>query len=208
MDFKIRTITAFYVGLLLFFLGSCKNSVYNPKPRTYPKIVFPEKSYTRLNSGTCPFSFEAPLYSKLEKDSTFFNDKIENDCWFNLVFPEFNGSLYCSYFPIQNPKELEKHVKDAYKLVREHHVKADFIDEFPILKPNKIFGMIYSIEGPSASPFQFYLPDSAQHFLRGSLYFNSRTNPDSLAPILNFVRIDLSHLINTFEWTVKKEQKK
>jgi hypothetical protein len=68
--------------------------------------------------------------------------------------------------------------------------------------------MIYSIEGPSASPFQFYLTDSAQHFLRGSLYFNSRTNPDSLAPILNFVRIDLSHLINTFEWTVKKEQKK
>jgi gliding motility-associated lipoprotein GldD len=148
------------------------------------------------------------LYSKLEKDSTFFNDKIENDCWFNLVFPGFNGSLYCSYFPIQNPKELEKHIKDAYKLVREHHVKADFIDEFPILKSNKIFGMIYSIEGPSASPFQFYLTDSAQHFLRGSLYFNSRTNPDSLAPILNFVRIDLSHLINTFEWTVKKEQKK
>jgi len=197
---------AYYLGLLLFVFVTCKNSVYNPKPRMYPKIDFPVKSYARVTNGTCPFSFEAPLYSNLVRDSTFFNEKIENDCWFNLVFPELNGSLYFSYFGLKNSKDLEKHIKDAYKLVREHHVKADFIDEFPISKPNKVFGMLYAIEGPSASPFQFYLTDSSQHFLRGALYFNSRTKPDSLAPILNFVRIDLSHLINTLEWTDKTKK--
>jgi hypothetical protein len=108
MDFKIRIITAFYFGLLLFFLGSCKNSVYNPKPRTYPKIVFPEKSYTRVSSGTCPFSFEAPLYSKLEKDSTFFNDKIENDCWFNLGLSGIQWQPLLFLFPHPKPKRIRK----------------------------------------------------------------------------------------------------
>ena len=184
---------AYYLGLLLFVFVTCKNSVYNPKPRMYPKIDFPVKSYARV-----------AIFD--ENGNKVFNEKIENDCWFNLVFPELNGSLYFSYFGLKNSKDLEKHIKDAYKLVREHHVKADFIDEFPISKPNKVFGMLYAIEGPSASPFQFYLTDSSQHFLRGSLYFNSRTKPDSLAPILNFVRIDLSHLINTLEWTDKTKK--
>lgn len=65
--------------------------------------------------------------------------------------------LYFSYFGLKNSKDLEKHIKDAYKLVREHHVKADFIDEFPISKPNQVFGMLYAIEEPAHLLFNFTL---------------------------------------------------
>ena len=48
--------------------------------------------------------------------------------------------------------------------------------------------------------FQFHITDSSSHFLRGALYFNIATKNDSLAPIINFVKIDMIHLINTLEW--------
>jgi len=46
----------------------------------------------------------------------------------------------------------------------------------------------------------FYLTDEAEHYFRGALYFNTRSNPDSLAPVIKFVKEDLGQLIATFKW--------
>ena len=42
--------------------------------------------------------------------------------------------------------------------------------------------------------------DSANHFLRGSLYFLHVPNPDSIAPALEHVTKDVVHLIETLKW--------
>ncbi|MEL6972389.1 MAG: hypothetical protein AAFO02_19640, partial [Bacteroidota bacterium] len=65
---------------------------------------------------------------------------------------------------------------------------------------NGVSGIAFDIDGPAASPFQFFLTDSTQHYVRGSLYFNTKTRADSLAPVIDFVRTDILHLIETFEW--------
>ena len=52
----------------------------------------------------------------------------------------------------------------------------------------------------AASAVQFYVTDETSHFLRGSLYFNSPPNADSLAPVITFVKDDMMHLLNTFQW--------
>ena len=39
--------------------------------------------------------------------------------------------------------------------------------------------MVYTFQGSTATPMQFYLTDSLNHFVRGALYFNSAQN-DSL----------------------------
>ena len=99
-------------------------------------------------------------------------------------------------------ENFEKLRNDAFSLANKHNIKANYIDELPIEKPNGVRGFVFNIEGPVASPFQFYLTDvEDQHFLRASLYFNTQARPDSLAPVLDFVKTDLMHLINTFEWT-------
>jgi gliding motility-associated lipoprotein GldD len=82
----------------------------------------------------------------------------------------------------------------------EHNKKATFIDEVRFEKPNSVSGFIFNLEGPVATPFQFFMSDSTEHFLRGALYFNTQIRPDSLAPLYEFVKQDISHMINTFAW--------
>ena len=95
---------------------------------------------------------------------------------------------------------MEKLHSDAFTLAGKHNIKADYIDEIKIQKPNHVSGFLFDIEGAAASPFQFYLTDSTKHFMRGSLYFNTESRPDSLQPVFEFMKKDIMHLINTFEW--------
>ena len=85
-------------------------------------------------------------------------------------------------------------------MANEHIVKANYIDELPIRTGHGVEGMTFDLEGPVASPFMFYLSDKEQHYFRGALYFNAKSNPDSLAPVIKFVKEDINHMINTFKW--------
>ena len=189
------------LSLLFSLLAlSCNHNEYAPKPRMYPKINYPEYKMIDLKKSYCPFFFKIPNYWEFVKDTSFFGEKPLHECWFNLEMKIFNGTLHCSYFDVENKEELNKYLKDAYKLAKKNQLKANYIDEIPIEKPNHVSGMLYNIEGPSASPFQFYLTDSLNHFFRGSLYFNSTPKPDSMMPITDFVKKDLMALLNSFEW--------
>ncbi|MDR2937387.1 MAG: gliding motility lipoprotein GldD, partial [Prevotellaceae bacterium] len=61
-------------------------------------------------------------------------------------------------------------------------------------------GYIYEIGGNAASNAQFYVTDSTRHFLRGSLYFNTHPNVDSLQPVIEYITEDIYHLIETTKW--------
>lgn len=111
-----------------------------------------------------------------------------------------NAKVYCTYKQLESRKALGKSVEDSYKFVKDHLMKADYIDEFPVKKSNGVSGMIYEIEGPTATPFQFYLTDSLHHFLRGALYFNSHIDQDSLKPYYDFVKEDIIEMVNSFNW--------
>lgn len=193
-----------FLVLLQVLIGGCENPSYMPKPRTYPKIKFPKKEYQAFNESYCPFQFSFPTYAIIEKDTSFFDEKPVNECWYNINFNSLNGKIYCTYYPISNLTELEKNIKDSYKLASQHQEKANYIDELPIRKPNHVSGIVFDIQGPAACPFQFFLTDSTHHFLRGALYFNTKTKPDSLAPFYNFLKTDIMELINTFEWKATK----
>lgn len=178
---------------------SCKEQVYNPKPRTYPKVVLPEKKYINYKPVECSFNFSIPVYAEYEKDSIFL-DTLAGPCWFNIYYKDFNAKLHCTYNQVNNKESLNKCIQETYRLVKGHLIRAEYIDEYPVQKPNKISGIIYEIEGPSATPFQFYLTDSTRHFIRGSLYFNTKINPDSLAPYYAFTKQDVVEMINSFQF--------
>ena len=187
------------LALLLFLLSCGDGEVFTPKPRAFPKIEYPDRSYQKFDANYCQFTFLYPSYATVEQDTSFFDEKPADPCWFNMVMPVFNAKVYCSYYPIEG--NFEKLQNDAFNLASKHNIKADYIDELPIEKPNGVKGYVFDIEGAVASSFQFYLTDEEKHFLRGSLYFNTQARPDSLAPVLNFVKEDLMQMINTFEWT-------
>lgn len=183
------------------FFQSCEEITYTPKPRSFPKIDFPKKKYRLFDQGSCDFTFEIPNYMVITQDTNFFEEKPSHPCWYDLDIPGLNSRIYLSYAVPGAPKSFDELRSGAHDLANKHNIRASYIDEFPVKTPKDVKGIVFNFEGPSATPFQFYLTDSLhQHFLRGSLYSNSEVRPDSLAPVFDFLKEDIMHMINTFEW--------
>ena len=201
MSRTIKLTVTFLSAVILISLTGCgQGEAPIPKPRAYPRVDFPVKDYQRFQRDVCPFHFMMPKYSKVIKDSLFFDEAPLHECWLDLAFPQLNGRIHLSYYPIEDLSHFEKLRRDAFELARKHQTMANYIDELPVEKENNVSGFIFEIEGPVASPFQFYLTDSTTHFLRGSLYFNTKADPDSLEPVYEFVKQDIARMIESFEW--------
>ena len=171
---------------LLFF--SCSDN-YTPKPRGLLKVDLPHKDYAGIDVD-CAFTFEKPAYSILKK--------ITQDCFYNLEFPHQNGVLHITYLPLVD--NLVEHIEQSRALAYQHSMRADAISESVYINGEyKVYGLLYDYEGVTATAAQFYLTDSANHFFRGALYFNTEVT-DSLLPINNFLKEDIKHIIETFKW--------
>ena len=192
-------VTGFMIVVFsLLFLISC-NSSYTPKPKGYFRIEFPEKKYQLFDQPGYPYTFEYPVYANIVKDTVFFGEATENPWWININFPSFNGRIYVSYKSI-GKNSIDKLLNDAFNLTNKHTSKAYSIDESRIETPNQIHGMLFNVGGNVATANQFFLTDSAKHFLRGALYFDATPNEDSLGIVNLFLQEDMKHMINTFHW--------
>ncbi len=60
--------------------------------------------------------------------------------------------------------------------------------------------MIYDLKGDVASAVQFFMTDSSRSFSQGIPVFQLRPNRDSLNPVIEFLREDIMHLIETTQW--------
>ncbi|MFK7933485.1 MAG: hypothetical protein AB8G22_08240 [Saprospiraceae bacterium] len=188
------------IVLIAVIFTSCEEPIYTPKPRAFPKINFPEAAnYQQFDQDFCEFTFQYPDYVKVIQDKTFFEDTPPNACWFDLQVPALESKIHFTYYPIEKSADFQQLREDAFRLAQEHNKKANYIDELPIQK-EKVSGYVFDIDGEVASPFQFYLTDSTQHFLRGALYFDAQARPDSLAPAYDFMKKEILKMIDTFEW--------
>ena len=189
-----------YVFLVLIVMTCKENDVPLPKMRMYPKVDFPAHKYTQYDTSSCVFTFKYPVYTKIVKDQYIFDGKPMSDCWFNIDNAKLNYTLHCSYYPIDKTMNMTKMINDAFNIAGKHNTKASFRNEKLIQNANGIEGLYFDIEGPVASPVQFFLTDNTSHFFRASLYFNAKVNPDSTQIVLDFVKADIDTLIQTFRW--------
>jgi len=187
--------------LLAFFAVGCEDFVPVPKPRAYPRVIFPEKEYQPFDQSYCHFTFEIPKYAVVEQDTTYFEKRPESDCWFNIHVPSLNAQIHCSYYPVTGRTRLDELVQDAFTMAQKHNIKANYIEEIPVHRTaDHVHGIIFSIEGATASSYQFFATDSTKHFLRGALYFNTQSRPDSIAPVQAFMRQDVNQMMATLKW--------
>lgn len=183
----------FLMLLFCFLFFACKKN-YTPKPRGYFRIDFPQKKYIVIKNDY-PFSFEIPQYVEIEED----NSAEAKPNWINLIMDDYNCKIHISYYAVN--KNLDAFTEDAHVLAFKHTIKADAIKRKEFVNEDKnIYAMLYDIEGNAASNIQFTATDDRNHFLRGALYFNMRPNVDSIKPIIDFVREDIIHLLETLEW--------
>lgn len=184
----------FYFTGTLF--SSCDES-YTPRPKGYFRIDLPQKKYVAYNEQNCNYSFELPAYATVEN----YHDSLTQPCWKYIKFPRFNGEIFLSYMPVNN--DVVTLIEKSRELAYKHTVKAESIDETYIETTRGIHAMIYDIGGNAASSIQFYATDSTRNFIRGALYFNIAPQPDSLAPVIQFLRKDVMEMINTLEFSGK-----
>ena len=209
--------------LTVLFIAGCLvliacNSEYTFKKRGYFKIELPEKEYKQFEQPGYPYTFEYPAYANIIKDSTFFESEAENPWWINIDVPRFNGRIYISYNiigdrikrKIKNTEgreidtvvqnTLQSLVNGSYNLTYKHTYKASGIDDSVFVTRNGMQGIYFRLGGNTATANQFLVTDSVKNFLRGALYFDATPNEDSLGMVNDYLRKDLLHLINTFQW--------
>ncbi len=179
---------------------ACNSDYSSGKKKGYFHIEFPEKKYQVFDQPGYPYTFEYPVYAKVLKDSSFFEEKA-GDWWLNIDVPQFAGRIYISYKTIGGRNKFDSLIRDGFKMAYKQHVDISTgIEEKRILTPNKIEGMYFNLGGNTATANQFFLTDSTKHFLRGALYFDATPNADSLGIVNDFLKKDVEHLINTLRW--------
>lgn len=180
--------------LVIAILASCGDEINIPKPPTYLRLELPEHSY-KIYNDNCPYSFEIAKSYTVKKVS----DENGETCHKDVDLGELNGSLHMSYIDMIEP--LSTYVNYVNDKVDEHKVKATGIeDRHYLYKDKKVYCTFFELKGDVASPFQFYITDSTSKFVSGVVYFNSTPNYDSIRPSLDYLKIDLEHMIEKFEW--------
>lgn len=187
--------------ILVTFIFSCKsnqsdNQDYSPKPKGYNRIDLPAAAYQKMIENH-PYNFEYSKYARLLPD-TFARAEPH---WIYIDYPAFDANVQLTYKPVNGDlKKLQNMISDAHKLSYKHNVKAFSIQEKIYSSPSGNKANIIDLEGEVPSQVQFYMTDSTKHFLRGALYFKTSTQNDSLAPVIQFIRNDILHLVNSLKW--------
>src|SRR5690606_12066896 len=121
----LKTVVPGIICYLFFIalIASC-NSPYTSKKEGYFKISFPEKSYVMFDEPSYPYTFEYPVYAKITKDSSFFDNEKKNPYSINIVFPSFNGTIFISYKDIGGTSVYK--VKNADGSYRDSIGKNEF----------------------------------------------------------------------------------
>lgn len=177
--------------------GSNRNDTdYKPKPTGYNRIDLPPPTYQPLTEKH-PYFFEYSNQAVIKAD-TFRGAEPH---WIYVHYPQFKADVQLTYKPLAGNKQLLMGlIADAHKLAAKHNIKAYSIEEMTMKTPSGKIVAVMELDGEVPSQFQFYTTDSTKHYLRGALYFNTAIANDSLAPVIEYVKKDIVHLLNTLEW--------
>ncbi len=184
------------MGLCVFFSACKPRPLPEPKPMGYFRIDLPNHQYRTLDTSL-PFRYEQSVFA-----NTTIEKQKDNTLWMTVSYPDLKASLRFTCFEVKNADSLRKLMVSEDKMVKFHYQKADDVQYSVIKDPEThLWGQTYEIYGKEvATPFQFWLTDSAHRFVRASLYFDETPNNDSLQPVIQYLKEDAMHLINTFEW--------
>ena len=175
------------------------SSPTSPRPYGYYRITTPDTLYRSFASyhpdmHAYPYDFDLSCNAQVMP-----RQKEGERYWINLYYPALDATIHCSYKPLNgNLREL---TNDALEFVYKNASHATSIPERDYAHPEaNVYGVLFDLEGNTASSCQFLLTDSIHHFFRASVYCNCPPNADSLAPVYDYLRTDVIRLIESFRW--------
>ncbi|MHA8058358.1 gliding motility lipoprotein GldD [Aquirufa nivalisilvae] len=167
-----------------------------PRPKGYNRIILPKATYQEVEKGH-PFTFEVSKYAQVLPDTVSWAEPH----WLYIYYPQWHAFIQLTYKPLnKDRKKLASLINDAYTLASKHQGKARGIQEYVMTTRSGRKAGIIELDGEVATSFQFYTTDSVKHYLRGAVYVKTATQNDSLAPVIQFLKKDAMHLIQTLQW--------
>ncbi|WP_159018553.1 gliding motility lipoprotein GldD [Algibacter sp. L3A6] len=189
----------FYVFFLAIACLSC-NEDYIPKPKAFLSLEYPAASYSNAQLEALPFTFETNALAEQIKVKPL---RASTESYgLNIEYSTLKGTIFLTYKAIENDKKnLADFIEDAQKLTLEHTKKADEIPAYPYENnERKVYGLFSEVIGNVASPAQFYITDSVNHFLTASLYFKTKPNYDSILPASHYLQNDMKRIMESIKW--------
>ena len=190
---SLFTIHSSLFTIVLLSCISC-SKVSTPKPYGYYRISVPDTSYMDFAAiyPTYPYTFDLSRNARVQPRN-------DEPYWINIYYPSLDATIHCSYKPVRN--NLRALTNDALDFVYRNASFANAIPEQDYTHPEaNVYGVLFDLEGNTASSCQFFVTDSTHHFFRASVYCNCPPNADSLAPVYNYLRTDVIRMVETFEW--------
>lgn len=182
-------------NLAVLAFASC-GKTSTPKPYGYYRITTPDTSYVDFAAQYPQFPYDFALSRNAQVQR---RNEPGEQYWINLYYPALRATIHCSYKPVRN--NLRELTEDALEFVYRNASHASAIPEREYAHPEAdVYGVLFDLEGNTASSCQFFLTDSTRHFFRASVYCNCPPNADSLAPVYEYLRRDVIRLVETFRW--------
>lgn len=183
------------LGLLMLVMVAC-GTPPSPRPYGYYRITVPDTAYIGFDAlyPRYPYTFalsrNAVVKPRTDTDEPY---------WINLYYPSLDATIHCSYKPVRN--NLRELTNDALEFVYRNASFANAIPERDYTHPEAdVYGVLFDLEGNTASSCQFFVTDSTSNFFRASVYCNCPPNADSLAPVYEYLRTDVIRMVESFEW--------
>ena len=188
--------TSFFpiLSVLFIVLSSCQQSSI-PKPYGYIRLTMPDTCYADAVPAGYPYRFDVSCNAEV---GSVLNDQ-GGQYWIDLHYPALNATVHCSYQPVRgNLREL---TDDAIRFVYRHSSHASSIPEQGFVHAEaRVYGVLFDLEGNTASSMQFFVTDSVRHFFRAAAYCDCVPNADSLAPVYDYLHKDVVRMVESFEW--------
>jgi len=199
-------------------LMACQSDDPVARPYAYARAVLPPVEQARYEGDCMEATFEYnvaampqcmdPASNKPGSDKPAEN----RSRWMNLKYNTLGAQWHLSYHPVEgvryeDGRKVERQdalsvlMAETQRMTFKHTLKATAIEELIISYPqHKVYGILYVVGGDAASQTQFYVTDSLNHYLRGSLYFGVTPNSDSLGPYSAYLLKDMQHILETLRW--------
>jgi gliding motility-associated lipoprotein GldD len=189
----MKRIIDIFLLLLVIGFASCRQPAV-PKPYGHFRIAIPDTAYSRYAPSDYPYAFLLSDNAVVEP-----HNYADERYWINIQYPSINATIHCTYKPIQD--NLRALLRDAQDFLYGHVKVASAMPEQEFAHPEqRVWGVLYELQGDVATPMQFVLTDSIEHFFRASVYCNTTPNQDSLAPIYDYLRQDVRTLMESIRW--------
>ena len=145
-----------------------------------------------------PFTFQMPDYGKIIR----INTEKKDDKWFNINFDKYGFEANVSYIPLKADSSLAYMINDCYTFLDRHKKFSSGIIEQQYSNPEqRVYGTLFEIKGSQVvSPYQFYLTDSTNHFIRLALHCKTAPNNDSLSTYIRRLKTDIDYMITSLRW--------